>query len=98
APSKTQVFVAVFDEDSMRSACRLAGLVRRQGFRTEIAYGAQKLKRQFARADRQGIPVVLIQGPDEQKEKVVSVKRLESGDQVKIAEIDLVKYLKEILE
>lgn len=88
--SRTQVFVPVFDEESKESACRLAGLLRRAGFRTEVSYDPQKLKRQFARADRMGYSLAVIQGPEERKEGVVSIKDLGSGEQAKIAADELV--------
>ena len=48
-------------------------------------------------ADRLGIPLVVIQGPDEREEGVVSVKILASGDQSKVPEKRLVDYIQGLL-
>ena len=95
--SRTQVFVSVFDESSIGASLRIAGRLRRAGIRTEVAYEAQKLKRQFARADRLGIPLVVVQGPDEKDKGMVSVKRLATGEQSEVAEEGIADLLAAML-
>ena len=69
----------------MPAALELAKELREAGLRVEMAHEASKLGKQFKFADRKGIPLVLIQGPDEIRDGQVSVKDLRDGTQESIA-------------
>ena len=75
--STTQVLVARFDAEGMSECLQIASELRRAGLRVEVWYDDDKLKRQFAYADKQGIPLVVMAGPDERARG--SVGRKESA-------------------
>lgn len=77
-----QVFVTVFDETTRPASARLATALRAAGIRTEIALDGRKLGKQFAHADKKGIPVVATIGPDEAAQGVVKFKRLADGQEI----------------
>lgn len=80
-----QVFVTVFDESTRPASARLAAALRAAGIRTEIALDGRKLGKQFAHADKKGIPVVATIGPDEAAQGVVRLKRLADGQEQLVA-------------
>jgi histidyl-tRNA synthetase len=96
-PSLTQVLIARFDSEGMAHNLALASTLRQSGLRVEIWYDDDRMKKQFAYADQQKIKYVLIAGPDERKEGVVSLKDLSSGEQRKLSESALVAELNRLL-
>jgi histidyl-tRNA synthetase len=87
--SVTQVLVLQFGPESEPAALRLTGRLRRAGIATEAWYRPDRLKKQFAQADKRGIPVVLLQGPEEAARGEWTAKRLATGEQRSIPEGDL---------
>lgn len=87
--SVTQVLVLQFGPESGPAALRLTGRLRRAGIATEAWYRPDRLKKQFAQADKRGIPVVLLQGPDEASRNEWTAKRLATGEQQSFPEGDL---------
>jgi histidyl-tRNA synthetase len=85
----TQILVLQFGAESEAAALRMTGRLRQAGIATEVWYRPDRLKKQLAQADRRGIPVVLLQGPDELARGEWTAKRLASGEQRCVAEIDL---------
>ena len=75
----TQALVTVFDEASRPAALALLSGLRAEGVRSELFLGERPLGKQFAYADRKGIPVVLVLGPEETAAGVVRLKRLRDG-------------------
>ena len=57
-----------------------------------------KLKNQVRYADRQGIPIVIVLGPDELDSGEVSVKQLATGEQSNIPMASLIDTIRMILE
>jgi histidyl-tRNA synthetase len=76
-----QVFVPIFDEDCLDETLMLATELRSLGFRVEWYPEVARLQKQFKYADRQGIPLAVILGPDEIRTNVVAVKDLRTGEQ-----------------
>lgn len=83
-----QVLVAVFDDASRAAATRLAADLRAAGINTELALDGRGLGKQFQYADRRGIPLVALQGPDEIAQGVVRLKRLADGSEQNIPRAD----------
>lgn len=91
----TEVLVTVFDSSYYRNSLELARKLRRTNISTELFLNSDvKLDKQLKYADRKGIPYVIIIGPDEVKNKKVTVKDLKRNSQKTVAERDLLKYLK----
>jgi histidyl-tRNA synthetase len=73
---------------------RLAGQIRAQGLRTGIYLGSSdKLARQLKWAHDQQARVALIYGPDEQKVREITVRDMESGEQIRIPIAEVATYL-----
>lgn len=93
-PSTTQALVARFDAEGMSECLKIAAELRQSGIRTEIWYDDDRMKKQFAYADKQGIPLVVISGPDERNENMVAVKNLKTTEQKKVPRAALVETVK----
>ncbi|MDE0126549.1 MAG: histidine--tRNA ligase [Bryobacterales bacterium] len=77
-PVKTaaQVLVSVMDETLAGQCMRVAFDLRRAGIRTEIQVAPGKLGKQLKRANRLGIPYVVLIGSNEAERGVVTVKQM----------------------
>jgi len=75
-----EVLVTVLDRDMMDDYVTLAWELRRAGLNTELYLGSGRNPgKQMKYADRTGIPLVLLYGPDEKARGVVAVKDLAAG-------------------
>ena len=74
-----QVLVTVFSEDTRRASMKIANQLRHAGVNTELHFEARKLGKQFGHADKKGIPLVAVAGPDEIEKGIVTVRRLRDG-------------------
>jgi histidyl-tRNA synthetase len=92
-----QVMVTVFNNDTMMKAQALASELREAGFNTTCYPEEEKLGKQFKFADRMGIQVVLILGPDEIGENTVAVKNMTDGSQLTIPHDQLIPYLADLV-
>lgn len=71
-----QVLVAVMDESLSRECMAVAFDLRRAGVRTEVQLAPGKLRKQLKRANRLGIPYVVLMGSNEAERGVVTVKQM----------------------
>ena len=91
----SEVFVTLFGEQLAGAALQLAGELRAAGFKVETALDPQdKLSKQLRYADRKGIPVALVLGPDELSRGEVVIKDLRSGEQRAVARAAVGKALR----
>ncbi len=93
----TQVLVAVFDDATRPAATRLAADLRAAGLNTELALDGRGLGKQFQYADRRGIPLVALQGPDEVAQGVVKLKRLADGVEVSVPRAEVPARAREMV-
>ena len=93
-----QVLITIFDEDSMLASFSLAEELRKASLRVTCYPEAAKLSKQFKFADRMGISLAVIIGPDEQKNGQVSIKNLQTGEQRSALRSETVYTLREMLE
>ena len=70
-----RVFIAVAKPDARQLAFQLAGLLRRQGIRTEMEQAGRSMKGQLKQADRLGAYATVILGD------TIEVKDMSSGEQ-----------------
>ncbi|MDE2637895.1 MAG: histidine--tRNA ligase [Chloroflexota bacterium] len=91
------VLVTVFSEETRRASTRIAHQLRQAGINTELYLGGRKLGRQLAQADKKGIPVVAIAGPDEIEAGVVKLRRLADGEEATVASIETVEAVVALL-
>jgi histidyl-tRNA synthetase len=79
-----QVLVTVFSDETRRDSSRLAAELRAAGINTELYMEDKNLGRQFKHADRKGIPLVAVLGPDEIANGAVNLKRLNDGTEITV--------------
>lgn len=80
-PAPAQVLVTNFDASLEPKSLALANSLRRAGFRAEWYPESARMGKQLKYADRYGIPLVAIIGPDEDAANTVTLKDMRSGDQ-----------------
>ena len=79
--SPAPVLVTVFDEGMLAASISLAAELRQAGINVNCYPEATKLAKQFKFADRIGVKVVLVLGPDELNARQVTIKDLAAGIQ-----------------
>ncbi|AFG38075.1 histidine--tRNA ligase [Spirochaeta africana] len=79
---ETQVLVFCLQEDCLSACHRVAGLLRADGWRVEVYPEAKKLPKQFAFAEKRGIPLGIIIGPEEQEAGTANLKDLRTRETI----------------
>jgi histidyl-tRNA synthetase len=97
-PSPVDILVTTFDESLQESALTLTTEIRNANFKVEWYPQASRLSRQLKYADKQGIPIVIILGPEEIEASCVTIKDLSGRTQEKVSKDKLFKYLERLLE
>ena len=88
--SVADVFVTMFSPELAAESLAVARELRAAGRNVEIALDpAEKLGRQFKHADRRGIPLAIIIGPDEQARGEIVIRDMGSGEQRSIKRDDV---------
>ena len=91
--TKKHVLITYFDSDLMGENIKIAKILREGGINAEIYYMPHKLKKQLSYASNRGIPFVVILGPDEAGQGMVTLRNMNTGSQDKIQRIDLVSSI-----
>ena len=81
AVTTTQALVTLFAPETVPASLELATRLREAGVRTEVYPEPRELKPQLAFANKKGIPLAFILGPDELARGAVTLRDLRSGDQ-----------------
>ncbi len=86
--TRTDCYTITFDRESLEEILPLVTRLRKRQFesedrrvRVEVGEPEASVKAQFRRADRYGARVVLLMGSDEREDGVISVKRMDTGEQ-----------------
>jgi histidyl-tRNA synthetase len=96
-PYPAKVLVTVFDEQRITSSHKLSAEIRRAGINATCYPEAAKLPKQLKYADRVGVKVVLIQGPDEEENGFVAIKNLATHEQVSVRVNLVIETIKRML-
>ena len=96
--SPASVLVTVFSAGLQPESLALAAELRRAGLNVNCYPEPVKLPRQFKFADRMGMRVVLVLGPDEAANGNITVKDLSSGTQEVLKRTVVLEAVKRILE
>jgi histidyl-tRNA synthetase len=96
-PNPADIFVTTFDENTVAASLELSAELRQAGFSVEWYPEPVRLPRQLKYADRQGIPVVVILGPEEIRRGEVALKDLQSGEQRSVPRTELAGAARSIL-
>ncbi len=87
------VYVAAASLEARQPAFLLAGELRRTSVSAEVDYTKRSLKAQMKEAARLGARLVALLGEDELKAEAVTVRDMESGEQLSIPRTEAVQYL-----
>ncbi len=96
--SAVEVLVTVFDAARQPSSMALASDLRRVGLNVICSADASKLPKQFKYADRMGIRVAVVIGPDEAANNQVTIKDLSDGSQQTISQTQAAAEITKLLE
>lgn len=97
-PTPAPVLVTIFDESLWMNSYALAAELRAAGLNITTYPEPTKLPKQFKFADRMGMKIVLVIGPDEATAGTVTVKDLSSSAQQTVARAEVAKMVQKILE
>jgi len=98
AATATQVFIQVFDQKFLPQYLELASRLRENNLATEVYSGDElAFKSQLTYAIKQGIPLVVIGGPEELEKGIWQVKDLRTREQVPVDNSMLVAHLRRAL-
>ena len=79
--TSTKVLVTVFSPQYLEKSIEMSNILRQKKIKTEVYLNEDKLDKQIKYADKKGIKYVIILGPDEVKNKTVTIKDLSTGRQ-----------------
>jgi len=91
------VLVTVFDETLMLESVEFAAELRKNQIQTISVPEPAKLQKQFKFADRLGVRLTIVIGPDEASEGKVTIKDLHNGTQETLTKIDAIQRIKQLL-
>ena len=96
---RPDVLVTVFNESMVRTSVAVSVMLRESGVNTTL-YPAStvKLDKQLKYADKCGIPLIVIAGPDEIAKNSVVVKDLSNGKQTEVLTNDLAKKIQSMIK
>ncbi len=94
---RVQVFGVPLGAAAKEELVGLAGRLRQEGIRVDLAYGDRGLKGAMKAADRSGARIALVLGENELAERTIEVKDLTSGEQRKIGLESVVAELTAVL-
>jgi histidyl-tRNA synthetase len=98
ATAPSAVLVTIFSAELQSESLRLAAELRRAGFNVTCYPEPARLPRQFKFADRMGMRVALVLGPDEAAQAKVTLKDLSSGTQDVLDRAAVLEAVTRILE
>jgi histidyl-tRNA synthetase len=90
----TEALVVNFGREELPELLKIISSLREAGIPSEIYPDAVKLKKQFAYADAQKIPWVIIAGSDEIADQKATVKDMRTGEQTTVPLSELPAYIK----
>ncbi len=96
-PTPAPVLVTIFDESLWLESYALAAELRAAGINVTSYPEPAKLPKQFKFADRMGVKVTLVIGPDEAAAGKVTVKNLGTSTQETVARAEVEKIVRKIL-
>ena len=88
------VLVTLFEGQPIEDALELAKDLRSRGVRVEVYPEPDKLGKQFKYASARGLPWVTIVGSDERAQQAVTIKNMQTGEQVTRPRQEQMEYLR----
>jgi histidyl-tRNA synthetase len=96
--SPASVLVTVFDDEHILTSFQAAAELRRAGLKVAVSPTASKLPKQFKYADRMGMQVVVVIGPDEAARGELTLKDLRQGAQQSVKRAGAAAVIQQLLE
>ena len=97
ALSTTQVLVTIFSDELKEKSMQAGSRLRANNINTEIYLGEIKDKnpyeKQLKYADQKNIPYVLILGPEEAQNNIVTVKNMKTREQIQLTLDEIIENL-----
>ncbi|MDR0264312.1 MAG: histidine--tRNA ligase [Sphingobacterium sp.] len=90
----TKLLIINFDKQLEGYTLSLLNKLRKENIASELYASPVKLKKQMGYADGKGIPYVLLVGEEEASSGQLSLKDMESGEQIKVTESELIQKLR----
>lgn len=94
ATTSAQALVTIFNEELTPVSLEAAAQLRNAGVNTEVYPASDKIGKQLKYADDKKIPFVIIIGPDEARDGIVSMKNMKSGEEMKGTVEEIVKNIR----
>lgn len=88
------VLVTVFSKELLPESQKIAKQLRDNGISTDVYPAADKLEKQLKYADKNKIPFVIIQGPEEKKKNMITLKDMNSKEQLELSLPDALEKIK----
>ena len=98
AKTPADVLVTIFDVDRQKESLALASDLRQAGLNVICSTEVSKLPKQFKFADRIGVRVVAVIGPDESANNQVTIKDLMNATQQTINRMTVASEIMKLLE
>lgn len=92
-----QTLVTVFSSETRSASARFAADLRAADIRTELVLQDQKLGKQIEYANKKGIPLVAIIGPEESAQGVVKLKRMTDSAERTVPQSEAASHIREML-
>ena len=89
-----EVYVAPVNKKMRSKAIEITQTLRRGGVNTIVDMMGRSLGRQFEYADKKNIPRVVIVGPRDLEQNIVTVRDMETGEESQVALGELLSYFK----
>ena len=90
----TKVLVTQFDQNTYKKSLELANLLRKNNISTMLYPDSNaRFQKQLKYANKKGIPIVLILGPEEIEKNEITVKWMQEKRQETIKQEELVKKI-----
>jgi histidyl-tRNA synthetase len=95
---QAQILVTQFDESTVPTSLALAHTLRQAGLRVDLYPDMDRYGRQFRYAEERHIPWALLIGPDEMALGQVTIKNLVGGEQISLAQGEVINWFRQRLE
>ncbi len=97
AKTATQALVTVFSEDTVSESLLLADELRAAGINCEVYLTPKaSLGKQFGYAEKKGIPLAIVLGPDEIASGKAGLKIIETREQKKVGRDKLINEIRNV--
>jgi histidyl-tRNA synthetase len=94
-PSSTQLLLVNFGEKEARYSLKILEELQKKGIRAELYPDTAKMKKQMKYADQKGILYVLLIGEEEMNSGELTLKNMQTGEQIKAQLSKIIKLLKD---